>query len=572
MLTRLRVKNFKTLEEIDIELGPSVVFVGPNNAGKTSALQALTLWASGLAEWVARRTGGKAKQRTGVTLNRLALVNIPVFETRELWHKRRVQVGAKKNETSTQQPVLVEVTLDGETEGEKWSCGLEFQFATSETIYCRPLKSNETLPHNSTSIQQAAISAKFALLPPMSGLSSSEAEIQPGRIQTLIGEGRTAEVLRNLCLSVFRENPAAWSDISERMKSMFGVEIMSPKRDTVRGIVEMSYKDMKQETELDLSSAGRGQLQTLLLLAYLYSNPGSTLLLDEPDAHLEILRQRQIYDAISDVAKKTGSQIIAASHSEVILQEAAQRDMVISFVGKPKRIDDRGSQLLKSLKEIPFDHYYQASILKFVLYLEGSTDLEFLRAFARISGHPVRDKLDRVYVHYVGNNAQAARNHFHALKQAEADLRGLAIFDNLERQPESTPPLSIRMWKKREIENYICTKDILLRFAYDETGKEEDNLILRAEGERRVQAMISSINAIEAAAITMDVDSPWSADYKVSDKFLDRIFQKYYSSIGLSNAMRKTNFHRIANVVKPEEIDPEIIEALDEINNLLNIQ
>lgn len=92
----------------------------------------------------------------------------------------------------------------------------------------------------------------------------------------------------------------------------------------------------------------RTQQQTLLLLAYMYANPGAVLLLDEPDAHLEILRQRQIYQVLTQTAAETNSQIIAASHSEVLLNEAADRDIVIAFVGKPHRIDDRGSQVLKS--------------------------------------------------------------------------------------------------------------------------------------------------------------------------------------------------------------------------------
>ena len=55
----------------------------------------------------------------------------------------------------------------------------------------------------------------------------------------------------------------------------------------------------------------------------MYANPGAVLMLDEPDAHLEILRQRQIYRLIAEAADKSGSQIIAASHSEVLLNEAA---------------------------------------------------------------------------------------------------------------------------------------------------------------------------------------------------------------------------------------------------------
>jgi len=35
---------------------------------------------------------------------------------------------------------------------------------------------------------------------------------------------------------------------------------------------------------------------------------------------------------------------MVASYSEVLLNEAADRDVVVAFVGKPHRIDDRGSQ------------------------------------------------------------------------------------------------------------------------------------------------------------------------------------------------------------------------------------
>ena len=46
MLTKLRIRNFKRFNEVEIELGSPVVFVGPNNSGKTSALQALALGTS----------------------------------------------------------------------------------------------------------------------------------------------------------------------------------------------------------------------------------------------------------------------------------------------------------------------------------------------------------------------------------------------------------------------------------------------------------------------------------------------------------------------------------------------
>src|SRR6185436_18087724 len=130
----------------------------------------------------------------------------------------------------------------------------------------------------------------------------------------------------------------------------------------------MTYRD-PSGIHLDISASGRGLQQTLLLLAYLSLNPRSVLLIDEPDAHLEILRQRQIYQLLTEAARESESQLIVASHSEVILNEAADRDIVVAFVGRPHRIDDRGSQVVKSLKEIGFEQYYQAEQTGWVLYL-----------------------------------------------------------------------------------------------------------------------------------------------------------------------------------------------------------
>ena len=62
MLTKLIVRNFKRFEEIEVELGNPVVFVGPNNSGKTSAMQALALWDIGLKRWLERRGGGRRRR------------------------------------------------------------------------------------------------------------------------------------------------------------------------------------------------------------------------------------------------------------------------------------------------------------------------------------------------------------------------------------------------------------------------------------------------------------------------------------------------------------------------------
>jgi AAA15 family ATPase/GTPase len=73
MLTRVHLRNFKRFDDVEFELGERVVLIGPNNSGKTTALQALALWNMGLRKWNEknRRRSGRSspEQRPGVTIN-----------------------------------------------------------------------------------------------------------------------------------------------------------------------------------------------------------------------------------------------------------------------------------------------------------------------------------------------------------------------------------------------------------------------------------------------------------------------------------------------------------------------
>ncbi len=332
----------------------------------------------------------------------------------------------------------------------------------------------------------------------------------------------------------------------------------------------MAYKD-SSGTELDLTSAGRGLQQTLLLLAYMLTRPGSVLLLDEPDAHLEILRQRQIYDLLTRMAKKSRSQLVIASHSEVILDEAADRDVVVAFVGKPHRIDDRGVQVRKSLKALGFDQYYQAELRGWVLYLEGSTDLAILRAFARSSDHPAAEALGSPFVHYVQNQPQRARDHFFGLREAKPDLVGYLLCDRPDSITLATDSvLRERAWMRREIENYLCAPEALKRFARGSKSRSSPLDELIANGplfeDAAEKAMIETIEElVPPIALRDESDSFWR-DTKASDDFLDRLFPRFFKRIGLpKDLMRKSDYHLLAESVTPAMIDPEVTTVLDEI-------
>lgn len=560
MLTSITVRNFKSFEIIEFELGKAVVLIGPNNSGKTTALQAFALWDIGIRQWNSKRKGKTSPdKRPGVTINRTDLISLPVPSANLLWRDLHVRNVERINGKQKTKNIRIEIIVDGITGGKNWSCGMEFDYANEQSFYCRPLRLTDDKHPERMPVPEEAASVKIAFLPAMSGLAAIEPKWEPGRINVLLGEGQTAQVLRNLCYQIIEQNEH-WDELTKRMKTMFGVSLQEPQYIVSRGEITMGYKD--RGISLDISSTGRGLQQTLLLLAHLYAHPGTVLLLDEPDAHLEILRQRQIYHVLTELAASQGSQIIAASHSEIILNEAADKDIVIAFVGKPHRIDNRGSQVLKSLSSIGFDDYYLAEKRGWVLYLEGSTDLSILKVLSEILEHPAVEYLERPFVHFVGNDQREVMTHFWGLKEAKDDLVGLALFDRMERELSDDLGAEGLVWRRREIENYICTEEILLAYARGEDG---DDLFSRADSDHRETVMKAAIDEISHALKTLHKRDPWSPDTKVTDDFLDPLFDKYFEQLGTPNQLRKTNYYVLARLISKDGIDPEVGEKLDAI-------
>ena len=224
---------------------------------------------------------------------------------------------------------------------------------------------------------------------------------------------------------------------------------------------------------------------------------------------------------------------------------------------------------MKSLREIGFEQYYQAEQTGWVLYLEGSTDLSVLQALARRTNHvdAVR-ALERPFVHYVSNQPREVQRHFHGLREAIPELRGIALFDRLERALPDLRPVERLVWQRREIENYLCSRTTLESYAAAAaaTADVPGPLFVEAEVERRVGAMREAIDEIASALERLGRGSPWDPGTKVSDDFLTPLFRAYFAKLGLpEDLMTKKSFYELAEHVEPGDLDAEVGEKLDTI-------
>ena len=559
MITRFTIRNFKRLQHATLDLGSAAVFIGPNNSGKTTALQALALWDIGWRRWAEKRDRSAASDRPGVTINRRDLFAIPVPSAKLLWADLHTQDSSRKGGEAKTEKVYISLTAEGDHAGAPWRCALDFYYANEESFYCR-LRDGD-----GGKVPEGARQHAVVFLPPMSGLAEREYRKEQGEISVLIGEGQTAQVLRNLCWQLHsRSDQGAWRTLRDRIEAMFSIRLNPPIYIKERSELSQTYLE-RNGVELDLSSAGRGCQQVMLLLSFLLANPGSVLLLDEPDAHLEILRQRDVYNLITEIAAGNGSQIVAASHSEVVLQEAAERDVVMAFVGQPHRIDTRSrqSQVKKALESIRMADYYLAEQKGWMLYLEGSTDLAILRSLALRLAHPAATLLrDAVPVVYLGSNKpQEARDHFHGLREAKPDLVGFALFDRLDRELQTGSALTERMWSRREIENYLVTPDSLAAFVVADLR--QDDLLELDERERRIECLTICIDELVTALKVARRPDPWGPDIKVTDEFLDPLFENYFQRLGTPQQIYKRDYHGLADVLPLHQIDAEVNRQLD---------
>jgi predicted ATPase len=585
LLHYLEIENFKRFGDRQrIELDHPAVLIGPNNCGKSSAIQAIALWSQAIKTWHDAKSGSGATERTATSLNRLNILSVPVQRTRYFWHNTSVR---KANA-----PIYLVIALGVQFENKVHRVGIRFRNQGDDIVYCTP--DDETI--NQPKLIAYAASLNVELLYPMSGMESEEPVLQPGRIDVLLGQGQTAQVLRNLCLMVFADSREDWRQVADLTNRLFSVELGEPRQNS-RGSIELYYRQKGSKEPLDLAVAGRGLQQMLLIFAYLYSHKRSILLIDEPDAHLEILRQKQVYVLLREIADRNGGQVVIVTHSEVILDEALDSNLTLLLDGtsddlaKKKTIKD-------SLRHFGAAHYIKARERGYVLYLEGNTDLDCLRALAERMGHPVMDVWDeRPNLYYVRDNfpspdldSQLERveggfgtppaRHFYALREMLPSLRGLAILDkdDRNRKEERSDDLSLLFWQRYEIENYFITPELLKSYAIKANGGDDLFQGFEPEINEVLEQLILEYvfdNEQENFDTWRDAGPDpsrliWDTQTKTlkMSRFAELFFERLAARLGHPLLLRKGEFHRMIGLMDPQGIPKEVASKLDRLQDL----
>ena len=131
LLHYLEIRNFKRFGDTQrIELDHPAVLIGPNNCGKTTAIQALALWSQAVRAWQEKKGQAPPRERTSTSLNRLSIVSVPVQRTRYFWHNAAVRTGNRDIHLQIKVGMLHDSRVEPVT--------MTFRNQGEDLVYCTP--------------------------------------------------------------------------------------------------------------------------------------------------------------------------------------------------------------------------------------------------------------------------------------------------------------------------------------------------------------------------------------------------------------------------------------------------
>lgn len=546
MITRIVIENFKKFEKAEIELGhDTILFVGQNNGGKTTALQALSLWSFLAQQWQSKKGRGKAKKRTGAPIPRNEVWAAPVREARMLWRNGDVQ-----DNKSKKVHILINVYGIETATMTEWEYGMEAVYSNQELIFCKPVDPLKPPPKEARNVFH---------LPPLSGVQTSEKRIDLGAQLRVIGEGRPGEILRNLLWQLHENSKSKWDKLAGRVRDLFGIELLPIRyNEAVDPDISVFYLSVapanrKNKIPMEIANAGSGFLQFLLLAAFLYVHENSVLLIDEPDSHMHVFLQRGMFDWLQDVARENSSQLIVSTHSEVLVN-SLDLEHIRSFFGeRPTKPKLKKKGLIHALKEVSPLEVINGEWTKKIFFAEGDTDLRILKAWASVLEHPVLHELNAINFYPLNTNEiGTAKKHFAALKEIiDGPLDAFCLRDGGVSKTENLPPgFQVHYWKRKEIENYLISPKVLLRFI--EKKGITDLFVTPAENYLKDNLSPKVYRNPREESIAEN-----------GSEFLE----KYFNALKLP--VSKGEYWEIAEEMSKEEIPSEVLTMLDLLHQFL---
>lgn len=298
MVTEIRIEKFKAIENETFHVGRFNIFVGANNSGKSSVLQAIQ-FAVGTAQTGARQVKNPETAQIAFTATPSSFVYLPIKDIEALIHNRAL----------TQNQGSSVFFSDGDHDAK-----ITLKRGKNRNI--------ATTMENSDLLRQLMSSQPYCVITPgVSGISISEEYKAKAAVLRSATRGDSNFYLRNILL-LLKGKADAWNKFIEKFSLFFPEYTLDVIFDEeVDDLIEVFAK-LPNGIKLPIDALGTSALQILQILSYIYFFEPQMIILDEPDTHLHPNNQRKLISVLNEISIEEDIQILLSTHSRHIIDEA----------------------------------------------------------------------------------------------------------------------------------------------------------------------------------------------------------------------------------------------------------
>jgi ABC-type cobalamin/Fe3+-siderophores transport system ATPase subunit len=409
-IKRLTIRRFKQIEDLTLDLTRTTLLIGANNAGKSSALQALhfAVAVAQTAKLIQGNVVHWASDKLQLSFNPSQLLYSPVSDVMSL------AFGGNLTESPAAQ---IEFEIECEDDSK---CLISIRAGRNRNIAVKLI--GRHLGERLMKMDQP-----FTIYAPgLAGVPKEERYMSPGLVRRIVARGDANLVLRNVLYMLLKAEKQAEEALN---KAVVAKEITLTERFAHRGpwrrfladmahlfpgiVFEIPFDEERDEIievfftlpnapRLPIDAAGTSILQASQILAYITLFQPAVLILDEPDSHLHPNNQRQMCNLVSKLSEGRNFRVLISTHSRHVLDSLRETSEVV-WMNAGTRVDFESvtaAAMLMQLGALDSVDYFANGELKCLFATEDSSEesLKALEVLLSASGFDMQCTEIRSYL------------------------------------------------------------------------------------------------------------------------------------------------------------------------------
>jgi predicted ATPase len=332
-LRRIRISNFKSFEDVSFEFNSDVnILTGLNNSGKTTVLEAVSLWAECFRILIQQESSEKKRgKKRAISVKPsdyfLGTNGKNYFSSSDIFSVRTPDASSLFRKFDTGNPIHLAGVVVADDKSEM---NIEFVINWSRGDRL------EINIHDFKSFDHQKLNVFFRGLPdalnivyasPIAVIAQKEEFLTRARVKKYINERQSALAIRNRLYTIYNSGTQSWQDFLDSLsyilydkqkKILF--DFSSDRNNDVEAIVGIQVQP--SDPSIDLSMVGSGTLQIIEILLALYSEQFdlNIILMDEPDSHIHRDIQKRLLEVLTQ--RSVNNQLILTTHNESLIRSS----------------------------------------------------------------------------------------------------------------------------------------------------------------------------------------------------------------------------------------------------------